>query len=139
MNNVSQTVKGNPLPDAPANKFAIDVAYTWHFDPGSFSLSGTFAYRDTQDGTLFNRFYDNAPSWTDFDFRALWKGPHDRYEIIGFVKNVFNSLQYDRRRRAGGGLAGNVANPAAAGLNEVNAFDLNPPRTYGMELRYKFF
>jgi iron complex outermembrane recepter protein len=29
-----QSVKGNRLPDAPRNKLAVDVAYTWHFEPG---------------------------------------------------------------------------------------------------------
>ncbi len=89
-----QGVNGNPLPDAPLNKFALAVAYTWHFDPGDLLVSVSFAYRDTQDGTLFNRFYDNAPSWTDVDLRLTWKGPHDKYEITGFVKNITNSLQY---------------------------------------------
>jgi iron complex outermembrane receptor protein len=130
-----QSVKGNPLPDAPANKFAIAVAYTFHFDPGDLVLSGDFAYRDKQDATLFNRFYDNAPSWNDLSLRATWKGPHDRYEITGFVKNVTDSLQYTVAA-GGAGLAGSAT---AVGLNEVNSFNINPPRTYGVEMRYKFF
>jgi iron complex outermembrane receptor protein len=135
-----QGVNGNPLPDAPRNKVAVDLAYTWHFQPGSFTLSGSYAYRGTQDGTVFNRFYDNAPSWDDVSFRGLWKSPGDRYEIIGYVKNAFNSLQYTVAS-AGAGLAGtaNGINTAAGGLNEVNVFDINPPRTFGVEVRYKFF
>ena len=130
-----QSVKGNPLPDAPANKFALAVAYTWHFDPGDFILSGDYAFRDTQSGDLFDRFYSQAPSWSDLSFRGTWKGPHDKYEITGFVKNATNSLQYTVAA-AGAGLAGSAT---SVGLNEVNAFELNPPRTYGVELRYKFF
>jgi iron complex outermembrane receptor protein len=135
-----QSVKGAPLPDAPENKFAVDVAYTWHFDPGTLTISGDYAYRGTQDGQLFNRYYDNAPAWDDVDFRALWKGPNDKYEVIAYVKNVFNTLQYTVAAE-GAGLSGSataVANPAS-GLYEVNAFELNPPRTFGMEVRYKFF
>jgi len=130
-----QGVNGNPLPDAPENKFAVDVAYTWHFDPGSLTFSGSYAFRDTQDGTLFDRFYDNAPSWSDLSFRALWKGPNDKYEIIGFVKNVTNSLQYTVAAE-GSAEAGTAS---SVGANFVNAFELNPPRTYGVEMRYKFF
>jgi iron complex outermembrane receptor protein len=135
-----QSVKGAPLPDAPQNKFAVDVAYTWHFEPGSFTLSGAYAYRGVQDGAVFNRYYDNAPSWDDVDFRGLWKSPGDRYEVIGFVKNAFNSLQYTVAS-AGAGLTGTATglNTAAGGLNEVNVFELNPPRTFGVEVRYKFF
>jgi iron complex outermembrane recepter protein len=133
-----QSVKGNPLPDAPQNKLAIAVAYTWHFDPGSLTLSGDYAFRDTQDGTLFNRAVDNAPSWSDLSFRATWKGPHDRYEITGFVKNVTDSLQYTVAA-GGAGLTGSATAIGPVGTNPVNAYDLNPPRTYGIEMRYKFF
>jgi iron complex outermembrane receptor protein len=135
VNSVYQSVKGAPLPDAPENKFAIDVAYTWRFTPGSLTLSGDYAFRGTQDGQLFNRFYNNAPSWDDVDLRALWKGPNDKYEIIGYVKNIFNTLQYTVAAE-GAGLAGSAS---AVGLNEVNDYDLNPPRTFGVEVRYKFF
>jgi iron complex outermembrane recepter protein len=135
-----QSVKGNPLPDAPQNKLAVAVAYTWHFEPGDFVLSGDYAFRDTQVGTLFNRFYDSAPSWSDLSFRATWKGPHDRYEITGFVKNALDAIQYTVAA-GGAGLGGsaNAVTPAATGFNMINTFDINPPRTYGIEMRYKFF
>ena len=143
-----QSVKGDPLPDAPQNKLAVAVAYTWHFDPGDFVLSGDYAFRDAQDGTLFNRFYDNAPSWSDLSFRATWKGPHDRYEITAFVKNALDALQYTVAAQ-GAGLGGSASaigpiRATASGatndpVNFVNSFDINPPRTYGVEMRYKFF
>ena len=109
-------------------------------DPGDFVLSGDYAYRDSQVGTLFNRFYDSAPSWSDLSFRATWKGPHDKYEITAFVKNALDALQYTVAA-GGAGLGGSATavTPAATGFNEVNSFDLNPPRTYGIEMRYKFF
>jgi iron complex outermembrane receptor protein len=135
-----QSVNGNPLPDAPENKVAVDLAYTFHFEPGSLTLSGDYVYRGSQDGTVFNRFYDNAPGWDDVDLRALWKSPGDRYEVIGYMKNVFNTLQYTVAE-AGSGLAGSQSTVASPiGLqNEVNNFELNPPRTFGVEVRYKFF
>jgi iron complex outermembrane recepter protein len=134
-----QSVKGNPLLNAPENKFAVDVAYTWRFTPGSLTLSGTYAYRGSQASALFDRSYNIAPSWDDVDFRMLWKGPGDRYELIGFIKNAFNTLQYTVGG-VGAGLGGGTAiNPAATGFNEVTAYELNPPRTYGLEVRYKFF
>ncbi len=143
-----QSVKGDPLPDAPQNKLAIAAAYTWHFDPGDLVLSGDYAFRDTQLGTLFNRFYDSAPSWSDLSFRATWKGPHDRYEITAYVKNALDALQYTVAS-GGAGLVGSATKvgpslngtyaASGVGINEVNSFDLNPPRTFGMEFRYKFF
>ncbi len=135
-----QSVDGDALPDAPRNKVAVSAAYTWHYDPGDLTLSAAYVWRDQQAGTVFDRWYDNAPAWSDVDIRALWKGPHDHYEVIGYVKNVFNTLQYTVG--AGGvGLLGNsmAATSNAAGLFQQNLFELNPPRTYGLEVRYKFF
>jgi len=135
-----QSVKGNPLPDAPRNKFAIDFAYTFHWDPGALTLSASYVWRDVQNGTVFDRAYDNAPHWDDVDFRATWKGMNDKYEVIAFVRNAFDTQQY--AVGAGGvGLVGNATShtTAAAGLFENNLYNLAPPRTYGLELRYKFF
>jgi iron complex outermembrane recepter protein len=139
-NAIYQSVNGSPLPDAPQNKIAVDVAYTWRFEQGSLTTSVTGVWRDTQNGTVFDRSYDNAPSWYDLDLRALWKGPNDKYEIIAYVKNVTNTLQYDVGSQ-GVGLIGNASatTTPAAGLFETNIYDLAPPRTYGMEVRYKFF
>jgi iron complex outermembrane receptor protein len=135
-----QSVKGAPLPNAPENKLALDLAYTWHFDPGALTVSGSYAWRDSMTGTVFNRFYNIAPSWGDLDLRALWKGKDDRYEVIGFVKNVLNSNEYNVGD-AGAGLAGNASRvaTAATGLIEENIYNLAPPRTLGIEVRYKFF
>jgi iron complex outermembrane receptor protein len=135
-----QSVKGDPLPDAPRNKVAVNVAYTWHWEPGSFTLSSQFVWRDTQDGTVFNRNYDDAPSWDGVNIRGIWKGPDDKYEVIAYVDNVFNSLQYEVGD-GGGGLLGNATSHTtpALGLDEVNVFTLAPPRTYGVEVHYKFF
>ena len=79
-------------------------------------------------------------AWDDVDFRATWKGPHDKYEVIGFVKNAFNTLQYEVGNQ-GQGLSGsgNSVNPAATGYSENNLYTLAPPRTFGVEVRYKFF
>jgi iron complex outermembrane receptor protein len=135
-----QGVKGDPLPNAPRNKLAVDVAYTWHFDPGNLTLSGAYIWRDTQDGTVFKRFYYIAPSWDDVDLRAVWSGNHDKYEVIGFIKNVFNTEQYDVGS-AGVGLLGNATSHTtpAQGLNYLSVYELAPPRTFGVEVRYKFF
>jgi outer membrane receptor protein involved in Fe transport len=51
------------------------------------------------------------------------------------VKNVFNTLQYE----VGDGGVGLLGNATSAGLYENNIYTLAPPRTYGMEVRYKFF
>jgi iron complex outermembrane recepter protein len=137
---VYQSVKGDPLPDAPKNKVAVNVAYTIPLDANSLTLSVSYVWRDVQNGTVFNEYYDNAPSWSDWDFRAIWQGDHGRYQVTAWVKNIFNTIQYSVGS-AGTGLYGNtnsIANPTK-GLYETNIFGINPPRTFGVEVRYKFF
>ncbi len=131
-----QAVNGNQLPQAPENKIAFNANYTFVFDPGNLTLSGTFIWKDTSTSSLFNQPYYVAPSWDQVDLRAVWSGNHDRYEVILFMKNVFNSLGYDA---ATGGYPQNAA--AAVGYTSpivTNSYDLTPPRTYGFEVHYKF-
>jgi iron complex outermembrane receptor protein len=135
-----QSVKGDPLPNAPRNKIAFNIAYTWRFEPGDLTLSGSVTWRDVQDGTVFNRTYDNAPAWDGVNVRALWKAPGDKYEVIAYVNNLFNTLQYEVGN-GGAGLLGDATShtTAALGLDHVNVFTIAPPRNYGVEVRYKFF
>jgi iron complex outermembrane recepter protein len=126
---VYQSVKGNPLPQAPANKVAFNATYTWQFDPGNFSLSGSYIWKDSSYPGVFERAYYETPAWDEVDLRAVWSGDHDRYEIIGFVKNAFNSIGYD---------AAGAAFGSTLPLGQDPAYDLTPPRTYGVEIHVKF-
>jgi iron complex outermembrane receptor protein len=131
-----QSVKGNQLPQAPQNKVAFNATYTIPFEPGNLILSGTFVWKDKSYASVFERSYYMAPSWNQVDLRATWSGDHDRYEIVAYVKNVFNSYGYDAaaagyETQAPALLGG----PATA---PVNSYDLTPPRLYGVEVHYKF-
>jgi iron complex outermembrane receptor protein len=130
----TQAVNGNQLPQAPENKLAFNANYTFVFDPGSLTLSGTFIWKDKSFGSIFNQPYYIAPSWNQVDLRATWSGDHDKYEIVLYVKNVFNSLGYDA---AGTGFT--TWEPVGGGGPTVaNSYDLTPPRLYGVEVHYKF-
>jgi iron complex outermembrane receptor protein len=131
---VLQSIKGNALPQAPKNKIAFNANYTWVFDPGSFTLSGTYVWKDKSYAGVFTRAYDAAPSWNQVDLRGTWQGDHDRYEIVFFVKNLFDTLGYDAAGAATAGFTGNPANPTF----QQQSYDLTPPRTYGVEVHYKF-
>ncbi|HEX4184162.1 MAG TPA: TonB-dependent receptor [Caulobacteraceae bacterium] len=131
---VAQSIKGDALPQAPKNKIAFNANYTWQFEPGDFTLSGTYVWKDKSYSGVFTRTYYEAPSWNQVDLRGTWAGDHDRYEVILFVKNLFNTLGYDAAGGATAGYTGNPANPTF----QQTAFDLTPPRTYGVEVHYKF-
>jgi iron complex outermembrane recepter protein len=161
-----QSLKGNDLPNAPRNKIAIAANYTWNFEPGSLTASLSYSWRDNAYGSLFQRWYNRAPTWDQVDARVLWKDADDRFEVIGFVKNIFDDIGYDQGatgRRIDGQFtnllygpnpAGLTCSPVAQGVGNLATGNLGsiycvqgttktyyttPPRTYGIEVRYKFF
>jgi iron complex outermembrane recepter protein len=69
-----------------------------------------------------------APSHEILDLRLLWNDSSDRYTIIGFVKNADNEDAYLRA-------TGFEPSPAGAQSRDVG---LVYPRTYGVELQYRF-
>src|SRR5579859_2611695 len=130
----AQAVSGDPLPQAPKNKVAFNANYTFVFDPGNLILSGSYIWKDKSYASVFLRSYDEAPSWDQVDLRATWQGNHDKYELVAYVRNLFNTLGYDA---AAGGYP--IAAPVGGGgFTQGPAYDLTPPRTYGVEVHYKF-
>ena len=110
-----QNLRGNPLPNAPKNKLALNGNYTFNFDPGSLSLSATYAWRDVQYGSIFATPYNRAPAWDQVDLRAEWKSGH--YSFIAYGKNIFDTTGYQ---------AGRVGKLQASGVYLIQDV-LNPP------------
>ena len=50
-----QSVQGDALPQAPENKVAFNVNYTWEFDPGNLTGSITYVWRDKSYASIFTR------------------------------------------------------------------------------------
>jgi iron complex outermembrane receptor protein len=142
--NKPQNIAGNSLPNAPKNKVAINVMYTFHFeDFGTVAPSVSYVWRDVQYGTLFTRSYNAAPSWDQWDARVRWVSSDDNWEAIIFGKNIFNRIGYDGGA-IGTRLAGTVdtactgggvvdANAAAGGGAACDFVQgVNNPTGYGL-------
>ena len=129
-----QNLKGNKLPDAAPNKVSVNGLYTFTFDPGKLTLSGTYVWKDDTYGSLFNRPYALAPSYTQVDLRATWADAKDRYKVIVFLNNAFDKTGYDN---ATGTLLLSPGVAPPAGQIAINQ-SLIAPRTYGIEFQYKF-
>ncbi len=70
------------------------------------------------------------------DLRLSWNDVHRRYTIIAFAKNVFNTWGYDN-------LSGTEVTPSFLGGTVpagtvARTVSLTPPRTYGVQLQYRF-
>jgi iron complex outermembrane receptor protein len=161
-----QSLAGQELPNAPRNKIAVAGNYTWHFDAGSLTGSLSYSWRDHAYGTVFTRWYTEAPTWDQWDARFLWNSKDNKYEIIAYVKNIADKIGYDQGATAsrlngafsnllyGPSPAGLTCSPIPTGVGNLAAGQLGtvncvqgiaktyyttPPRTFGVELRYKFF
>ncbi|THD59717.1 TonB-dependent receptor [Phenylobacterium sp.] len=130
----TQNLKGNQLPEAPPNKISVDGLYTWEFDPGKLTLSATYIWKDSTYGSVFNRPYALAPSYGEADFRLTWNDIKNRYTVIAFVNNAFDTTAYDRQY-------GSLLN-TITGLGQAETIGENiglaPPRTYGIQFQYRF-
>jgi iron complex outermembrane receptor protein len=98
-------------------------------DSGTLTLGATYAYRTKAYSNVFSRDYNSAPSWDQVDLRAHWAPQGNKYTIIAYVKNVGDTDGYD---------AAVTANQRSD-RNGAQNLELTPPRTYGIELQYRFF
>ncbi|MBS0360724.1 MAG: TonB-dependent receptor [Proteobacteria bacterium] len=132
----TQNLKGAKLPESPPNKFSANALYSWNFEPGKLILSASYIWKDSTYGSLFNRPYALAPSYDIANFRATFKDAKGRYDLIAFVNNAFDRQGYDRQT----GSLLRAAGVPTAGTSEaiISNLGLIPPRTYGVEVRYRF-
>ena len=132
----TQNLKGQKLPESPPNKVSANALYTFTFDPGKLILSASYIWKDSTYGSLFNRPYAKAPSYDIANLRATFKDAKGRYDLIAYVNNVFDQQGYDRQT----GSLLRAAGVPSAGTPEaiVSNVGLIPPRTYGVEVRYRF-
>jgi iron complex outermembrane receptor protein len=140
-----QNLSGGNLPNAPKNKVAFNANYTFEMDSGSLTGSISYIWRDEQYGSIFNRAYYKSPSYNQVDLRAVWNSMNKKYTVVGFVKNVFDDLGYQGGasavRQAGfvpGFAAGAGLAPVPVLQGVAATYPLTPPRTYGIELQYRF-
>ena len=134
-----QDLNGYSLPNSAKNRVTLNANYTWVFEPGSLTVSGTYVWRSAQYGSVFNRSYYKAPSYDQVDARLTWKPTDGKYTLIAFGKNLGDTLGY-----ANGALATRRAGvtpgvPALSGVfGQSTTYELTPPRTYGVEVQYRF-
>jgi iron complex outermembrane receptor protein len=162
-----QSLVGGHLPNAPENKIAVNVNYTAEFDQGSLTGSISYVWRSKQYGSVFDRAYYTAPSYDQWDARLTFKPANNKFTVIAYIKNILNDVGYEGgagASRIAGTIPGyvvGVGGPTQAtpnGLTLVNVtqtfntqmepagthgigtgYLLTPPRTYGIELQYRFW
>jgi hypothetical protein len=127
----TQNIVGQTIPGATPNKISLNGLYTFSFEPGKLTLSGTFIWRDGTFDSVFNRFYSFQPSSTQVNLRATWTDAQDRYNVILFCNNLFNHNAYD-------GAAGALLQNLNGQETILRAPFLNAPRTFGVQFQYRW-
>ena len=127
-----QSLKGQDLPQTPPHKVALSASYDIDLSAGTLTLAGTYVWKDDSYASVFNRAYTETPGYDQVDLRAVWTGTDSRYRVIAYVKNVFDEQGYDT---ATGTL---IASPPAAPGSFGVDYGLTPPRTFGVQLQYRF-
>lgn len=112
----------------PENKLNLGVNYTIEFSEGELILGGTYTFTDEQQAVVFAQEGFRSPSNEVVDLRALWKDADDRFTIIAYLKNAFDELAYQDFRTGA---------PSPSGIQRTT-LKPNFPRTYGVELQYRF-
>ena len=134
-----QDISGNSLPNSAKHRFTINGNYTWHLEYGNVTASATYVWRGAQYGSIFDRTYFKAPSFDQVDGRVTFRSMDDKYTVIAFAKNIFDSLGYANGALATRRAGATRTQPALSGVFGQNSnYELNPPRTFGVEVQYRF-
>jgi iron complex outermembrane receptor protein len=72
-----------------------------------------------------------APGYTQVNLRLSYTDKANRFTVIAFCDNVFNTLGYD-------GAVGIPVTAAGPGQIVDRLASFTPPRTIGVELQYRF-
>jgi len=121
-----QSLNGSELPNTPRNKVALNALYTIDFSAGALVLSGSYVWRDSAYYNIFNRPYNQAPSFDQVDLRAVWSDSRNRYRVTAFVCNLFDSAGYD-------GASGTLL---ADSGRVAQSYSFTPPRTVGLQIQF---
>jgi iron complex outermembrane receptor protein len=123
----SQSPVDSHLPASPPHKIYADIVYRFDFTPGSLSASVNNSYRSADYSFILSRPYYRTPSYDVLGARLTWSDLDDRYDLIAYIANATNKLA-----------AENVTATANAVGSFDKAFSYLPPRTYGVEVQYRF-
>jgi len=157
--NPIQSLVGNVLPQSPANKIAVNATYRFNFEDGSaLTPSLSYYWRDKFTSSLFNNPGDITPAFDQTDARLIWTDADDRFTVIGFVRNAFDSdgfyqasTSFRANPRTNTTPLPQCTTPSAFCYNPAQPvgpnntvgyyydnFTRTLPRTYGVELQIHF-
>jgi iron complex outermembrane receptor protein len=131
---LTQNVKGNQLPEATPNKITANALYTFDLPTGKLTMSGTVVWKDTTYGSVFNAPEFKQDPYSQVNLRATYASGDGHYNIILFCDNLFDTNGFDAAVPA----LMNVVSSPTDQEDVLNGYSLTPPRTFGVQLQYRF-
>jgi iron complex outermembrane receptor protein len=141
---ILQDLTGARVPQSPKHKAAVNLNYTFELGDSRLIVSATDTWKDKTYFSIFNRWYNEAPSYHQVDLRLTWKLLDDKFDVVAFGRNVLDDEGYDgttgvrQTQLPLGSASAGGANVPVIPAGIAQSVSLTPPRTYGLEVRYKF-
>ena len=126
--NIQIDIDGNRLPASSKHKFSVSGLVDVPISSGNLFLAGSYVYRsDAYYGVFDNPNY-RTPGWDQVDLRVTYVTDDQNIRLIGYVRNVFDTLGYD----GADPLSGSRSSAFGRGLSYT------PPRSFGAEIQFRF-
>lgn len=122
---IVRNLKGNALKRIPEWKFTAWSYYDWAFSTGVLTAGATWSYTGEYFSEGIERALDEVPSRDRVDVYLSWRDARDRWNVRGFVDNVFDEVN---SRGIGTGTAASDWQLTASSLY---------PRFYGLDVTYR--
>ena len=121
-------IDGNRLPATSKHKLSLSGLVDVPVSSGNLFLAGSYVYRsDAYYGVFDNPNY-RVPGWDQVDLRVTYVTDNQNIRLIGYVRNVFDTLGYD------GADALEGSRSSAFG----RTLSYTPPRSFGAEIQFRF-
>jgi len=122
----AQDLNGATMPQSPEHKFNLTALYRLEFEAGDLNLVGSYSHVGDQYFSPFNTERYLSPASGQVDWRAVWEGASGHYDLVGYIRNATDEVAY------------NGLEIGSADTGFARRVTLNPPRTYGIELRVRY-
>jgi iron complex outermembrane receptor protein len=128
----TQDLAGQSLSGVTPHRVTFNANYTWELGAGDLTGSLSYFWRDETYHSVFNRYYNKTKAYEQVDARLLFNDAEDRFTVIGFVRNLFDT----RGQVVMSGTRLLNTGPNFGAINQNVSFIA--PRTYGIEFQYRF-
>jgi len=121
-----EDLSGNTLPRAPEWEFKIGAEYTWDLVQGDLTLRGQYHWQDDTFFRAQNNPDKKQEAYETVDARLTYMSADGRWRVSAYGKNLGDE-EYFTNLVVEAGLSGSPV-----------AVTAGPPRTYGVEVGYRF-